>query len=196
MAPPNSSGSSIFTITLDAFIVFESLVIPYCSVEVVQESCDALKCLLLLVLYLDGKLYFGLYGAAKVGYRQKVGHKAYRLARLDCLTKLHLVHAVVDHHLEIVDLDDLVPKERKHRQCEITVGYGCLERTFNGSLLRTDMNPLVVECCVGKKVDTLLCQFHIVGNAYVLAKHCGKLFIIVDNYFAHNSIVGMIFLRI
>ena len=56
---------------------------------------------------------------------------------------------------------------------------GSLERTLHGCLFRIYMNPLVVECCVGKKVDALLCKFHIVGDAKIFAEHGGKILIVV-----------------
>ena len=60
------------------------------------------------------------------------------------------------------------------------MGNGGLEWALYGSLLGIDMNPLMVEGSVGKQVDTLLREFHIVGNTKILAEHCGKILIIVD----------------
>ena len=45
----------------------------------------------------------------------EVGNETDALTREDSLTKLHLVHAIVDHHLKVVDLDDLIPHVGEHR---------------------------------------------------------------------------------
>lgn len=78
-------------------------------VKVIKECCDARQCGLLLVFYLDGELDFHLADAAQVGYAVQCCHQAHALAAQHGLAVLHLVHAIVYHHLEIVHLDDLLP---------------------------------------------------------------------------------------
>lgn len=163
--------------------------------EVVEECCDAGECFLGRLLYLDGKLDLYLGNAAQVLDRVEVGNEAYVLARLYCLAELHLVHTVVDHHLEVLHLDNLIPQAGQHRECEIAVSDGRLEWAFYCGTLCVNVNPLVVECGIGKHVDALLREFYIVGYSDVLAEQCGKFMIAVDDYFAHSCIY-YVFMRI
>lgn len=78
-------------------------------VKVIKECRDARQRGLLLVFYLDGELDFHLADAAQVGYAVQCCHQAHALAAQYGLAVLHLVHAIVYHHLEIVHLDDLLP---------------------------------------------------------------------------------------
>lgn len=78
-------------------------------VKVIKECRDARQRWLLLVFYLDGELDFHLADAAQVGYAVQCCHQAHTLAAQHGLAVLHLVHAIVYHHLEIVHLDDLLP---------------------------------------------------------------------------------------
>lgn len=66
------------------------------------------------LLYLDGKLDLYLGNAAQVLDRVEVGNEAYVLARLYSLAELHLVHTVVDHHLKVLHLDNLIPQAGQH----------------------------------------------------------------------------------
>ena len=82
-------------------------------------------------------------------------------------------------------LDNLFPQIGQHREGQITVGNGGLEGAFNGGLLGIHVNPLVVECGIGKEVDALLVEFYIVAFAESFAQHGGKLLIVVDDQFLH-----------
>jgi len=50
------------------------------------------------------------------------------------------------------------------------VSDGRLERAFYCGTLCVYVNPLMVECGIGKHVDALLGEFNIVGHADVLAE--------------------------
>ena len=149
-------------------------------VKIIEEGGDACEGGLACVLDLDGELNLRLCHAAEVLDRMEVGNETDALTREDCLTKLHLVHAIVDHHLKVVDLDDLIPHVGEHRESEVTVGDGRLERTLHSGTLGVDMNPLVVEGGIGKLVNTFLGQLYPLAHAEVLAKISGKLIVVVD----------------
>ena len=112
----------------------------------------------------------------------------YVLARLYSLAELHLVHTVVDHHLKILHLNNLIPQAGQHRECEIAVSDGRLEWAFYCGTLCVNVNPLVVERSVSEQIDALLRELYIVRHAEVLAEICGKFMIAVDDNFAHSCI--------
>lgn len=96
-------------------------------IEVVQENSHTFEGFLLLALNLDGKLDFGFGHTAQIGQRLQIGHQTDALTRKNSLSELHLLHAIVDHHLQVVHLDDLAPQVRQHRKSEIPVRDGAVE---------------------------------------------------------------------
>ena len=96
----------------------------YLLLKIVEEGGEAFESLLLLVLYLELELDLSLADAANVGYVVKHGCEAHALAGEDRLAELHLVHAVVYKHLDIVHLNDLLPQMGQEGQSEVTVSYG------------------------------------------------------------------------
>ena len=87
------------------------------------------------------------------------------LAAQNRLVELHLVHTIVHHSFQIVHFNDLVPQIGKHTQCEITVRDCGAEGTFRLGLFLVHMNPLVVQCGIGKLADSLLCELYIITCA-------------------------------
>ena len=70
--------------------------------------------------------------------------QAYALSGEYGLPVAHVVHAVVHHHLQIVHLDDLVPKHGQERECQVAVGNRLSEGAFLGSPFRVYVYPLVI----------------------------------------------------
>ena len=66
------------------------------------------------------------------------------------------------------------------------MGYGAVIGALLLGALRVDVNPLVVECGVGKLVDAVLVHFQPLRLAELLALVGGKLLVGVDNQFAHK----------
>lgn len=65
------------------------------------------------------------------------------------------------------------------------MGDGGLEWAFLGCPRPVDVDPLVVEGGVGKEVDALLRQLHVVRHTDILAEQGGKLVVIVDYNLVH-----------
>ena len=108
-----------------------------------------------LVLDVDGELDFNLANAAEVGNAIKFRAQTNALTALDSLAETHLVHTIVDQHLDIVYLDNLFPEIRQEGERQIAVSDGRTEGTFLRALL-VHVNPLVVQRGVGEKVDAVL----------------------------------------
>ena len=135
----------------------------------IQERGHTGEGRLALVFDFDGEFDFGFHRAAKIGNALEDGDEADALTAQHGLAKLHLVHAIVHHHLEVVHRDDLLPKVGQEREREIAVHDGLSEGAFFGSL-GVYVYPLVVERGVGKHVDALLRHFEPVGCAEHLAQ--------------------------
>ena len=80
----------------------------------------------------------------------------------DWLTELHLVDTVVYEHLHVSYVNNLIPKVRENRKCEITVSDCSTKLAFCLCTLCVNMNPLMVESSVSKEVNTLLSQFYMI----------------------------------
>ena len=74
---------------------------------------------------------------------------------------------------------------RQHGEGKITVRNSTLKRTFGLGTLGINVNPLVVQRCVGKEVDTFLRKLHIFRNTDLLTYQLFKILIRVDNNFFH-----------
>ena len=96
--------------------------------------------------------------------------------------------AVVNHHLQVVHFDDLVPKIRQHGEGQVAVHDGAFEGAFGPGAFYVDVYPLVVGGGIGEEVDAFLRYFYVVGDAYLLAYQFFKIFIRIDNYFFHSSL--------
>ena len=77
--------------------------------EIVEEGCDALQSGLALTLNLDLELDFSLADTTQVLDVVQLGNQSYATACDNGLTEAHVVHAVVDQHLDVVNFDNLVP---------------------------------------------------------------------------------------
>ena len=77
--------------------------------EIVEEGCDALQSGLALALYLYLELDFSLADTTQVLDVVQLGDQSHATARDDGLSEAHVVHAVVDQHLNVVNFDNLVP---------------------------------------------------------------------------------------
>ncbi len=82
-----------------------------------------------LILDVDGELDFYFADAAEVGDAFELCAKTNALTALDGLTESHLVHTIVDQHLDIVHLDNLFPKVRQEGERQITVNDSCTKGT-------------------------------------------------------------------
>ena len=74
----------------------------------------------------------------------------------------------------------------KQRECQVTVRNGALVRRLLSSALSVDVNPLVVECCVSKEVDSLLVDEEPIALTELLAQTGSKLIVVVDCSFCHS----------
>ena len=81
----------------------------------------------------------------------------------------------------MVYLDNLVPQIRQHRQSQIAMGNGGMERTIGTCLLGIDMNPLMIKSSISKKIDTLLRQFYIITHTQLLTQMGSEFFIRANN---------------
>ena len=73
------------------------------------------------------------------------------------------------------------------------MGNGLAEGALTFRLCLVDVYPLVVERCVGKHIDALLAEFHIVAHAQLLTFVLLKVLIGIDNYFAHIFCCFMVY---
>ena len=137
--------------------------------KVVEELGLALQGRLALSLDLDLEVDEGLADAAQVLDAFERGHEANLAARDDGHAEAHLVHAIVDHHLQVVDLDDLIPHVGQEREGKVAVGDGALVGTLLGGARRVYVYPLVVERGIGKAVDAVLVYLQPFGCAELLA---------------------------
>lgn len=133
-----------------------SACLPSSLFEVIEEGGQAFESLFLLSFYLQLELYLRLAYAAYVGYVVKACRQAHTLSGEHRLAKSHLVHAIVDKHLDVVHLDDFLPKVWKEGKGEIAMSNGRLVWAFHLGAISVHVNPLVVEGGVGKEVDALL----------------------------------------
>lgn len=78
--------------------------------EEIDECGDAFECCFSGLLNLDGEAYAHAYSSAQVGECFHECGESYALSGENGLSEFHLVHAVVDESLEVVDLYDLVPE--------------------------------------------------------------------------------------
>ena len=112
-------------------------------------------------------------------------HQTDALSGKYSLTELHLIHSVVNHHLQVIYLNNLIPQMRQHGEGEITVCNGTLKRTFGLGAFCVNVNPLMVQRCVGKEIDAFLRKFHILRNTDLLTYQLFKILVRIDNNFFH-----------
>ena len=122
---------SILAIGINAFIIVHSCLDANLStesskgvVEVVEEGGHTLEGRLAGIFDFDGELDFCLACTAQVDNRLERGDQTDAAVCDDGLSEAHLVHAVVDHHLQVVHLDDLVPEVGEQGEGEIAVCNG------------------------------------------------------------------------
>ena len=90
------------------------------------------------------------------------------------LTELHLVHTIINHHLQVVHFNNLVPQIWQHGQGEIPMCNSALKRAFHFGAFRIDVYPLMVQCRISKQIDTLLRELYIFRNTDLLAYQLSK----------------------
>lgn len=78
--------------------------------EIVEESGETFESLLLLVLYLQFEFNLSFAYTSDVGNLVQRSCEAHSLPGEDWLAKFHLIHAIVDKHLDIVHLNDFLPE--------------------------------------------------------------------------------------
>lgn len=158
------------------------------SVEIVEEGGDALQSGLALSLNLDGEFDLYLADAAQVLDVVQRGGESHPAACDDGHAEAHLVHSIVDHHLQVVHFDNLFPQVGQQRERQIAVGDGALVWAFFFSALHVYVDPLVVEGGVGKFVDAFLVDGEPVAFAEFLTQVGGELLIGVDDKLTHLHI--------
>ena len=82
--------------------------------EIIDESGNALHGFLAAFLYLNDKLYIGLDSTTQVLNFIKGNLHTDALTGKDGLTKAHVLHAIVHHALQVVNLYNLVPHQGNH----------------------------------------------------------------------------------
>ena len=163
------------------------------SVEVIEEGGDAGECRFLLVFDFDVELNLHLADASEVTDVVEFSDESHALSGEHGLSELHLVHAVVHEHLDVLDFDDLFPEVGQKAEGEIAVDDGLSEGTFFGSF-GIYVNPLVVQGGVGKKVDAFLVHLQPVGFSEFLSQVLFKFFVGVDGqHFSFVFIVCLFF---
>lgn len=85
----------------------------------------------------------------------KSSDKTHATAGDNRLAEAHVSHAVVDQHLDIVDLNNLIPHVWQQTQRQVTMSNGALVRTLLFCALYIHMYPLVVECGISKEIDAI-----------------------------------------
>ena len=75
---------------------------------------------------------------------------------------------------------DLVPQVGNQRHRQVAVGDGAVIGTLDLGALHVHMNPLVVECGVGKHVDAVLVHGEPFAGSQLLAQMRGKIFVRID----------------
>ncbi len=102
------------------------------------------------------------------------------------LSKLHLIHSIINHHFQIIHLDNLAPQIWEKRQGKITMRNSTVIRTVRLSTFCIYMNPLMVQRCICKKTNTVLRDFQIIRNSNLLTYQFLKIRIRINNHFIHN----------
>ena len=154
-------------------------------IEMIEEGGDTCERWFLLVFDFDGKFDFHFADATEVGNGLQRGDEAYALSAQNGLAKFHLVHAVVDHHLQVVDFNNLLPHVGEEGECQVAVN-DCLSEGASFCTLWVNVDPLVVEGGIGKLVDAFLADFEPFGCAENFAHMCGEVVVGVDDKFLHN----------
>ena len=78
-------------------------------IEEIEESGQSLESGLLSVFDFDNKLNLRFAGTSEVDDVVEIGNQSDPAPGDNRLSEFHLVHSVVNHHLEVINLDDLVP---------------------------------------------------------------------------------------
>ena len=117
----------------------------------VEEGSHACERRLLLALDFNLEGDDSLADSMDVGNVCQGRNQANALSAEYRLSEFHLVHSVVDHHLQVVHLDGLLPKMGEEAECQVAVGNGLSEGAFL-STFGVHVNPLVVEGGIGEKV--------------------------------------------
>lgn len=150
-------------------------------IEVVEEGGDALEGRFALTFNFDFEIDFHFGNAAQILDIVQLGRHAHTATGNHRLTEAHFVHAIIHQHRDIVHLNDLLPQIGQHGEGEIAVSDGALKRAFHLSALHVDVNPLVVECGVGKFINAILVNFKPFRCAEFFAKIRLKFFVGIDN---------------
>ena len=79
-----------------------------------------------------------------------------------------VLDAVVNLVLDVADINNLLPEVGEDGESEVAVGNGVAEGRLTLSLLNVDVDPLMVECGIGKEVNLLLSKLVPIGNAEFL----------------------------
>ena len=124
--------------------------------KIIEELSLALQCRLALTLDLDLETDISLADAAQVFDLVELGIESDATAGDDGHAKAHLVHTIVDHHLQMVHLDDLSPQMGQQREGQIAMRNRALIGALTLGTLHIDVDPLMVECSVGELVDAVL----------------------------------------
>ena len=78
--------------------------------EIIEEGCNTLESRFALSFDLDFKLDFGFANTAEVADGMLFGGQTHSTSSDDGLSEAHFVHSIVDEHLDVVHLDDLLPQ--------------------------------------------------------------------------------------
>ena len=124
----------------------------------VEECSHARERRLLLVLDFDLEGDDSLAYSMNVGNVCQGGGHANALSAEYGLSEFHFVHSVVDHHLQIVHLDGLLPKMGEKAEGEEAMGNSLAEWSFLGTF-GVYVNPLMVEGGISEKIDAFLWYF-------------------------------------
>ena len=145
--------------------------ILFVLVEIIKEYGYAFESRLALAFYFYAEVDLRLACAAEVLNLVKLCYQANSAACDNRLAEAHVLDTIVNKHLDVLHLDNLIPEVWEYRECEIAVSYGRLVWTFGFSSLHVYVNPLVVESCVCKHVDAVLVYL----QPFACAEHFAKM---------------------
>ena len=152
----------------------------------VEEGSHACERRLLLALDFNLEGDDSLADSMDVGNVCQGRNQANALSAEYRLSEFHLVHSVVDHHLQVVHLDGLLPKMGEEAECQVAVGNGLAKGTLGLGLLLIDMYPLVVEGGISEKINTFLIYNERVAAANLLTQEGEKVLVGLNDNFAHK----------
>src|SRR5690606_38847993 len=136
--------------------------------EMIQEDYLAFKGRLLVSIYFKFNTNISLCYSPQVGCSYYFGNQSYATIDKYRLIKSKLFDAIIDLHLQVSNLDYLVPKIWHQRKGQVSVSNCIAKGRFLNSLFGINMDPLMIKCCVGKEVYLILSDLVVIRHPQLL----------------------------